>query len=69
MTGFALLSGDYGLPRFYSQIVAPILDCEDHTHQNYHYHFDVMQECCTALAKKLDNNSKVRLSTNHVKID
>ncbi|KIM85867.1 hypothetical protein PILCRDRAFT_86634 [Piloderma croceum F 1598] len=60
MTGFALLSGDYGLPCFYSQIVAPILDCKDHTHQNYHYHFDVMQECCTALAKKLDNDSKIQ---------
>jgi hypothetical protein len=69
MIGSALLSGEYGLPRFYSKIVAPILDHEDHTHQNYGYHFLVMQECCIALAKKLDNDSKVRLSVNHVRID
>jgi hypothetical protein len=56
---FALSSGEYGLPKFYKTIVAPVLDVEDHTSLNYAYHFDIMQSMCILLTKKLDNDAKV----------
>lgn len=59
MDSALLRSGEYGLPRFYSTIVAPVLDTEDNSHANYSYHFDILQACCIALTKKLDNDSKV----------
>jgi hypothetical protein len=54
-----LCSGEYGLPRFYDTIVAPVLDREDRSSENYDGHIEVLRACCNALAMKMRNFSKV----------
>ena len=63
-----LCSGEYGLPRFYDTIVAPVLDQEDRSSEHYDGHIEVLRACCTVLAMKMRNFSKVSPMARSTKV-